>query len=595
MSRDYVILNSQASAPNLTPDGPFASGLPIVIGVTGHRDVEDVAQLERILREEIGELISRHPHTPFAAMSALAEGADRTFAKVVLEREIPLYVPLPLPAKEYEKDFPESVEEFRALCARAYAVFTVPYVTGVTRENSERHGLYRHLQYAQAGIYLARRSHVLFAIWDGKNPRGLGGTAQIVRFRRTGRIQDLGIGDHNRALLEQLGQDSLLDDSDVGLVCHIHARRRDQPPLESIPSVAWLRPQPHGGPVGVNPRAILRKIDDYNKDLKGIQCPQSTSKTEKHLSQLEDEIETLLNDDATSSSYAVPENRRLKHLFEAADRLANHRIVQVRQGFKRIFLMGAGMVLSHELYAELWPLWQILLVYLALLAGIAWEVLAMRRAKSNTEAVDRRALSEALRVQRAFFLAGLPSLVAHLYLRRDSGHLTWVRYALMGTGLAFLPRVRSQQLKLVQALWLKHQVEYFKKSIERRELVVRRLHRWGTALFLGGTLLALMALAVRILMPADHAVGMKWLDWLIGVLPAGTGLFTGYVEFAGYEDDIREQIRLKRLFEVGSARLASSGLLDQQELLRQLGIEALHENASWALLHKTHNAKAPVW
>src|SRR6266540_3945847 len=65
--------------------------LPLVIGVTGHRDLrdQDVARLER----EVSAVIARLRHdylrgkgdTPIIVLSALAEGADR---RVALAAEI---------------------------------------------------------------------------------------------------------------------------------------------------------------------------------------------------------------------------------------------------------------------------------------------------------------------------------------------------------------------------------------------------------------------------------------------------------------------------------------------------------------------------
>jgi hypothetical protein len=59
-----------------------AGPLPLVIGVTGHRDLrsEDRETLAGRLREIIAELRVRYPHTPLILLSPLAEGADRLAA-----------------------------------------------------------------------------------------------------------------------------------------------------------------------------------------------------------------------------------------------------------------------------------------------------------------------------------------------------------------------------------------------------------------------------------------------------------------------------------------------------------------------------------
>jgi hypothetical protein len=90
-------------------------------------------------------------------------------------------------------------------------------------------------------------------------------------------------------------------------------------------------------------------------------------------------------------------------------------------------------------------------------------------------------------------------------------------------------------------------------------------------------------------MPEPWLIGF---DTMIGLLPALAGLLTGYVEFAGYEEDVREHVRTKHLYERAAECLKASNDVEEQQLVvRHLGIEALQETANWALLHKTKNVK----
>src|SRR5437773_400418 len=63
-----------------------AIGLPLVIGITGHRDLrgEDRAALEQQVRGIFMDLRNRYPATPLYLLSPLAEGADRLVARVAL-------------------------------------------------------------------------------------------------------------------------------------------------------------------------------------------------------------------------------------------------------------------------------------------------------------------------------------------------------------------------------------------------------------------------------------------------------------------------------------------------------------------------------
>lgn len=89
---------------------------------------------------------------------------------------------LPFAKDEYERDFAATVAEFRELYDYAhktggiYCIDTV--IPGsepmISLDQNPQGSLYRDLQYARAGMYLAQRCHILFALWDGEKARGLG-------------------------------------------------------------------------------------------------------------------------------------------------------------------------------------------------------------------------------------------------------------------------------------------------------------------------------------------------------------------------------------------------------------------------------------
>ena len=93
--------------------------LPVLIGVTGHRDLRDPekvsGQLECFFRR-IGDAM---PETRFCLVSGLAAGADRLFiecGKRVLGDRVETFAVLPFAREEYQKDFSESeLPAFRRL------------------------------------------------------------------------------------------------------------------------------------------------------------------------------------------------------------------------------------------------------------------------------------------------------------------------------------------------------------------------------------------------------------------------------------------------------------------------------------------------
>lgn len=167
--------------PAWEADAPGADGrIPFTfrIGVTGHRELADPDALRAAIRKALRGLIELLPVAPAAGLtpvvvSALAEGADRLVAEEILaDPAARLEVPLPLSPADYEEDFKTeaSKDEFRRLLTRASAIWPAPAAED------------RNEAYEQAGRYMVDRCDALIALWDGEDPRGQGGTAEIVAY-----------------------------------------------------------------------------------------------------------------------------------------------------------------------------------------------------------------------------------------------------------------------------------------------------------------------------------------------------------------------------------------------------------------------------
>jgi hypothetical protein len=168
--------------------------LPVAfrVGVTGHRHLKSeaiaplrakihdcLAMIQAEIALRAGEKRVAEIVRPGAArdavriVSPLAEGADRLVAEEGLKLGAQLRTPLPFAAQDYELDFPDSVDAFRALLAQSQ-VFTLD---GVRDETTARPASYQAV-----GHFVVRNCDLLIAIWDGEPERGVGGTGEIVRF-----------------------------------------------------------------------------------------------------------------------------------------------------------------------------------------------------------------------------------------------------------------------------------------------------------------------------------------------------------------------------------------------------------------------------
>lgn len=543
--------------------------IPIVVAITGHRDCIDTDATRNLVRKELRRLIKSHPYSPFIAISPLAEGGDRLFAQAALAEAIPLVVPLPLPQATYEIDFPESVGAFREILAAAKTVFTLPYLSGNTAENTKDPGHHRDLQYAHVGFYVAQRAHILFALWDGEDTSLLGGTAQVVRFRLHGSVRRDVSSETERILAGVMPPLSPLDAVEFGLVCHIYARRGSNPgPVVSRPATWYPFEKARRDEFE---RAILQ-IDAYNEMVGSLQYP--------------------VVPDAEDARHRKIEGK-LYQQFVAADRIANEKMSESRQIFRSIFILAAFQATGLEIYSEFWSRWPPLLWYLFCLALIVVLVGRLTTHGEHQQAIDYRALAEGLRVQRFWRIAGIDQLVAHHYLRRHAGSLRWVRVALQGTVIE-RPTTEPDTAYVLKH-WIEDQTAYFFSSRKRRKRVTERLQRLAGWIFRVGVVLAGTALvAVWLgLMPTEGSADRG--AWLIAMalLPTVAGLIAGYLQSAAYQEDVREHDRLHGLFVA-----ASKSFVDlpgsRLALIEDLGREALDESANWAHLHKSHEPEIPA-
>ena len=164
-----------------------AEGLvPLVVGVTGHRDLvpAEVPRIRERVRDLFTNLRERFPDRPLQILSPLAEGADQLVTEVALELGVRVAVALPMPKHLYMLDFTteESRRQFERLCGSAAAVYELPIAAGSTAQDLLGPAANRDRQYAQLGVFLCAHCHLLLAIWDGKPSPDIGGTAQVVRF-----------------------------------------------------------------------------------------------------------------------------------------------------------------------------------------------------------------------------------------------------------------------------------------------------------------------------------------------------------------------------------------------------------------------------
>jgi hypothetical protein len=157
----------------------MAAQRPLRIGVSGKRTIEkeERDKVRREIKTTIKQLLHEHGAASFIGVSALAYGADTLFAEVVTrEFEMPLEVILPFEQAEYEKDFAGvDLETFTRLMkhAGAHTVATA----GIPADDAARNA-----GYFAVGKKIVDECDEMVIVWDGLQPGGIGGTAEIIGY-----------------------------------------------------------------------------------------------------------------------------------------------------------------------------------------------------------------------------------------------------------------------------------------------------------------------------------------------------------------------------------------------------------------------------
>ena len=551
---------------NITPRSGL---LPLVLGVTGHIDIleEDLTFYKTKLSQFFIQLRNDCPNTPIQLLNPLAEGADRIVAHVAVEHGVELIVPLPLPETEYEKDFPDTVDEYRALknTVAKENYFELPLVQGNTKENITEHGEHRDQQYALVGSYITTRCHILIALWDGIQNEMTGGTAQVVKYNLegSGNPCDPDI--------------NLLDPIDYGPVFHIEARRASNASAMAPTSSQWLFPEDRKEK---NYRDILGYVETFNSEA----LRQKTAEIEKsrdYLIPAKDEITKY--DSNILDTYAM------------ADVFAIHFQRSAHRTLSSILILAGAMALSFEIYAHLIIDQLILALYPIFFVSIVGTYLLHRKTGAHGKYLDYRALAEGLRVQIFWRLAGICDSVSANYLLKQNDELQWIREALRGCNT--LP-VAKQDMNKVYSLWIKDQEDYFTKCAHRQHQRLEKLERYANWLYGSGLLVSIIVILFWDYF--EHAKGLHhMLIVFMGFTPIVAALWINYSEKISLHAQSNQYSRFAVIFNRARKIFETlkedneSNQLQKKKLIKELGKEALLENGDWVLMRRERPIEIP--
>jgi hypothetical protein len=423
--------------------------LPLVIGVTGHRDLreQDVPRLEQEVAAIIAGLrrdyLRNDPQTPIIVLSALAEGADRLVARVALAHGARLIAPMPMPLADYRRDFepglaPGNMAELDSLLAQAIAAPVMRLHASLEEIRSDP--VKRAEQYREVGIFIDQHCHVLLALWDGDGKdMAVGGSAEVVTFKQNG--IPLTVSGSAR---------ESLDASEIGPVIEVVTPRMKETSAAGQVAVRpWGRAvikRYRGGAVRQKWRAVVeffehllrRELEDergkvppderrelevwenfealidlttkFNRDAAPLEkFPAGRARLAQSLDYLFTEPGASAAD-AGAKGHAMDTAPRWCRLYAMADTLALEKQSQFKWDWKLLFGFGFVAFCCFAMFTHAGYLYiPFLTAYLlTFVAGVFVYVRAARR-QDQERYLDYRALAEALRVAVYWKILGIGS------------------------------------------------------------------------------------------------------------------------------------------------------------------------------------------
>jgi hypothetical protein len=473
---------------------PLPDRLPLVIGVTGHRDLRDhdVPALER----EVAAIIERMRHdylhgdreTPIIVLSSLAEGADRLVARVALAHGARLVAPMPMPIDEYRRDFEPGLKagnaaEFDALLAQSIAAPVVPFTPGNSLGAIRADAGKREEQYRAAGLFIAQHASALITLWDGDgSAMRPGGTAEVVAFKRRGIPLDI-LGSARASL----------DASEIGPVIHVVTpRQRETSAAEAVSVRLWghaVIRRRHGAwpqraldaikvfvgnvlgrevadrrePLSEEERRELESWETFealttltrtfNRDAARQSAPAlSASSRPDQASASLDALFALPSpspvDSNTARQITFERAPRWCRMYTIADALAQRWQIQFGRDWFHIYVWGLFAFLCFVFFANVGAFSNVLLIlYVLGFLGIVGVVGRAHVERHQGRFLDYRALAEALRVAMYWRILGIaspngeardplppgmhdPGTIADAYPIKQPSELAWVKIAL---------------------------------------------------------------------------------------------------------------------------------------------------------------------
>ncbi|URQ90089.1 DUF1273 domain-containing protein [Pseudoalteromonas sp. SCSIO 43101] len=608
----------------LNKDVPFENCLPFIIGVTGHRDLDQPERYKDDIRKALTFWLDEvDPSTPIWFLSGLAIGADLLATEVALElqetvkdKKLKIIGCLPMPLENYAMDF-EGLQYAPAAREKLYNVIaqlkkdenelievrhSLSHETYHSAIHDKSYSSARNSLYLNQGLFIAKYSNVLISLWDGKEAKGIGGTADIVRYKLGDKVS-WPVGTENPALQST----SDFDGQTPGLVHHLLASRHNSG--ESLTINCKTEFTQHITNISIPIGELYSSIGKSEKADSFLQSFLS-----REFKKLTSDL-TLFNRQARDLEIGQEHDNDVgleetASIFKAADALALLTQTTYRNFVLVFFLLAIPGYCLYEISSN----WVNTGVGLGIFSIIFMVILSCWWVIKKTTNQDikwkyqlARGVAEAMRVRGFLNIANVEPSATTLIPRRFRLHFPLLNHAVSVAEFDWWRHPSEFNKQYIEQKWLHDQLNFLNSRLQQSansfsELLYKRpsyaanlASKFSRGFFYGAifTGVALMVLmSIQYMFKVTLFLHLNtWLMLLLQYNLMISGLIMLWSELAGYEVTAKGYESLEELYKRAQILLTDELTPSKKQMLLDLAHEAMVEHVMWTTAEMKNDLK----
>lgn len=495
----------------------YSNKLPFIIGITGHRDPlnlksehdknKDIESIKEKIKAALKHWRNQFKsndkkgatNTPIWILSGMADGADLLAIEVAEQlweaenwpKDSLKIIPcLPMDESAFKQDFSDagmySADDFSNILDK-YRANLIQLRHGLTPQeyqfacNDLSYGKQRNSLYLNLGVFIAKYSNVLIALWDGKHIADVGGTGDVVRYK-CGLNPQWPCGTENIAL----SQISDFDGKIGGIVHHIPVNRDKESKRSNTEAVLTGIDKKQAGtifPLEDEDSILYISYKATHELVEKKQADNNQFLTSEFIGLIE-QLNEYNNQDLSSfdMEHITPEEAELAvqklslkdcfYTFKCADNTAVKNQNAYRNKvlwFTFIAIVGFS---SYELISTFLDNTIGIILNIAIIFAIFFNIVLRGRAKKNKLKwlyQLTRGVAESMRLRGFLNLANIPPTTSPLVPRRYRKRLPLLTHAIEVTELNWWKYPIQPQLESVKNYWLQGQIDFLKARLKLNE------------------------------------------------------------------------------------------------------------------------------